>query len=197
MADHGFLGGDVDLTQLAHATQNYSGAELEGLVRSATSFALDRETDMDDLSKPVVEENIKVTRADFLRALEEVKPAYGAATEALERYRPGGMVDAGPRSAATLVELEQLVDGVRSDEGIALSSALLWGAGGTGKTALACTLAINSGFPFVKVVSTDSMVGFSDHARGAAVTKVFEEAYKVSSRECLFVVITTIVMAVC
>lgn len=178
MADNGFLGADVDLTELAHATQNYSGAELEGLVRSATSFALDRETDLEDLARPVVEENIRVTRADFLRALEEVKPAYGASTETLDRYRPGGMLDAGPAAGAALAELEQLVDGVRDDEGIALSSALLWGASGTGKTALASTLAINSGFPFVKVVSTDAMVGFGDHARSNLITKVFEEAYR-------------------
>ncbi|KAL6782595.1 hypothetical protein ACKKBG_A07415 [Auxenochlorella protothecoides x Auxenochlorella symbiontica] len=178
MSEHGFLAGDVDLAELAHRTQNYSGAELEGLVRSATSFALDRETDMADLSKPVVEENIRVTRADFLRALDEVRPSYGAATETLEQYRPGGMLDIGPQYHATLAELQQLLESVEQQEAVPLSAALLWGDSGTGKTALASTLAIDSGFPFVKVVTTDSMVGYSDAARCSQITKVFEEAYR-------------------
>lgn len=36
------LGEDVDLTSLALRTKNYSGAEIEGVVRSATSYALNR-----------------------------------------------------------------------------------------------------------------------------------------------------------
>lgn len=111
-----------------------SGAEIEGLVRSATSFALDRETDMADLSKPVEEENIRVCRDDFLRALDEVKPSYGAATETLERYRPGGMLDVGPAFADTLAALQTLLDSVERQEDVPLCAALLWGDSGTGKT---------------------------------------------------------------
>lgn len=45
---------------LAERTKNFSGAEIEGLVKSAASFALNRQVDVNDLDKPVVEENIKV-----------------------------------------------------------------------------------------------------------------------------------------
>ena len=41
-------------------TKNFSGAEIEGLVKSAASFALNRQVDVNDLSKKVDEENIKV-----------------------------------------------------------------------------------------------------------------------------------------
>lgn len=71
----------------AARTKNYSGAELEGVVKSAVSYALNRQLDMDDLSKPVDEENIKVTMGDFLNALHEVVPAFGASTDDLERCR--------------------------------------------------------------------------------------------------------------
>lgn len=37
-----------------------SGAEIEGLVKSATSFALNRQVDVTDLTKPIDEESIKV-----------------------------------------------------------------------------------------------------------------------------------------
>lgn len=45
---------------LTERTKNFSGAEIEGLVKSAASFALNRQVDVNDLDKPVVEENIKV-----------------------------------------------------------------------------------------------------------------------------------------
>ncbi len=41
----------VDLAKLADLTKNFTGAELEGLVKSASSFALEREVDINNLSK--------------------------------------------------------------------------------------------------------------------------------------------------
>lgn len=43
MTTNSFLGRDVDLAELAARTKNFSGAEIEGLVKSATSFALNRQ----------------------------------------------------------------------------------------------------------------------------------------------------------
>lgn len=73
----------------AARTKNYSGAELEGVVKSAVSYALNRQLSLEDLTKPVEEENIKVTMDDFLNALHEVIPAFGASTDDLERCRYG------------------------------------------------------------------------------------------------------------
>ena len=42
MRDSDKLGKDVDLEELAEVTRNFSGAEIEGLVRSATSTAMNR-----------------------------------------------------------------------------------------------------------------------------------------------------------
>lgn len=40
MAKHGLLAEDVDLPRLGEMTKNYTGAEIEAVCRSATSFAL-------------------------------------------------------------------------------------------------------------------------------------------------------------
>ena len=61
MQQNSFLGADVDLWKLAQRTKNFSGAEIEGLVKSATSFALNRQVDVNDLSKPIDEDNLKVS----------------------------------------------------------------------------------------------------------------------------------------
>lgn len=42
MRQHNLLAGDVDISELAVETKNFSGAELEGLVRAAQSTAMNR-----------------------------------------------------------------------------------------------------------------------------------------------------------
>lgn len=42
MRTHQLLSGDVDIGELAVETKNFSGAELEGLVRAAQSTAMNR-----------------------------------------------------------------------------------------------------------------------------------------------------------
>ena len=67
----------------------------------------------------------------------------------------------------------------RSSANTPLVTCLLEGPAGTGKTALAATLAIESGFPFVKVLSAEAMVGYSESAKCSQIAKVFDDAYKV------------------
>ena len=67
----------------------------------------------------------------------------------------------------------------RSSERTPLLTALLEGPAGAGKTAIAATLGIDSGFPYVKVVSADNMVGWAETAKASQIAKVFDDAYKV------------------
>ncbi|XP_054803097.1 vesicle-fusing ATPase [Prosopis cineraria] len=178
MKDNSFLSPDVNLQELASRTKNYSGAELEGVVKSAVSFALNRQLSLDDLTKPVEEENIKVTMDDFLNALQEVVPAFGASTDDLERCRIGGMVDCGDRHKHIYQRAMLLVEQVKVSKGSPLVTCLLEGPSGSGKTALAATVGIDSDFPYVKIVSAESMIGLHESTKCAQIIKVFEDAYK-------------------
>ena len=52
------------------------------------------------------------------------------------------------------------------------SKSLREGAVGSGKTALAAKLALDSGFPLVKLISPERMVGFSEQGRCNEINKV-------------------------
>jgi vesicle-fusing ATPase len=177
-AANSFLAPDVDLPSIAARTKNFSGAELEGLMKSAVSFALSRQVDASDLSKPIDEDNIKITQADFDRALQEVVPAFGASSDALERCRLNGIISTGPRFEHLLKTARLLVEQVRVSDKTPLLTLLLEGVSGAGKTALAATLALESGFPFVKMLSAESMVGWSETSKTQQLAKIFEDAYK-------------------
>lgn len=64
MKENGKLGNDVNIEELARLTKNYTGAEIESVCKSATSYALWSEnnklgTDPSSASMPSGEESIK------------------------------------------------------------------------------------------------------------------------------------------
>jgi len=55
---------------------------------------------------------------------------------------------------------------------------LLEGSVGSGKTALAATLAKDSKFPLMRLISAEDMVGYSESAKCLKIAKVFQDTYK-------------------
>lgn len=68
---------------------------------------------------------------------------------------------------------------MRNSEHTPLLTCLLEGPPGAGKTALAATVGLESEYPFVKIISSDNMVGYSEQAKANQIAKVFEDAYRV------------------
>ncbi|KAI9096005.1 hypothetical protein K1719_026152 [Acacia pycnantha] len=129
-------------------------------------------------TKTTVVQNLKVTMEDFLNALHEVIPAFGASTDDLERCRLHGMVDCGDRHKHIYQRAMLLAEQVKVSIGSPLITCLLEGTSGSGKTALAATVGIDSDFPYVKIVSAESMIGLHESTKCAQIIKVFEDAYK-------------------
>ncbi|XP_048132413.1 vesicle-fusing ATPase-like isoform X2 [Rhodamnia argentea] len=178
MKENSFLAPDVSLQELAARSKNYSGAEIEGVVKCAVSYALNRQLSLDDITKPVDEESIKVTMDDFLNALHEIVPAFGASIDDLEKWRLNGMVNCGDRHNDIYEKTMLLVEQVKGSKGSPPVSCLLEGLRGSGKTALAFTVGIDSDFPYVKIVSAETMIGLHESSKCAQIVKVFEDAYK-------------------
>ncbi|XP_063098127.1 vesicle-fusing ATPase isoform X1 [Cavia porcellus] len=189
MRDHQLLSTDVDIKELAVETKNFSGAELEGLVRAAQSTAMNRhikastkvEVDMEKA------ESLKVTRGDFLASLEnDIKPAFGTNQEDYASYIMNGIIKWGDPVTRVLDDGELLVQQTKNSDRTPLVSVLLEGPPHSGKTALAAKIAEESNFPFIKICSPDKMIGFSETAKCQAMKKIFDDAYK-SQLSCVVV----------
>uniref|UniRef100_A0A8D0KJH9 Vesicle-fusing ATPase n=2 Tax=Sus scrofa TaxID=9823 RepID=A0A8D0KJH9_PIG len=168
MRGHQLLSADVDIKELAVETKNFSGAELEGLVRAAQSTAMNRhikastkvEVDMEKA------ESLQVTRGDFLASLEnDIKPAFGTNQEDYASYIMNGIIKWGDPVTRVLEDGELLVQQTKNSDRTPLVSVLLEGPPHSGKTALAARIAEESNFPFIKICSPDKMIGFSETAK--------------------------------
>ena len=179
MREAGNLDPDVSIEELAHTTKNFSGAEISGLVRSATSFALNRHVKVgtvagvaDDVDK------ITVNRDDFEHAFDDVKPAFGVSEDEMQRCLRGGIIHFSASIDNILNEANLIVKQVQEPDSTPLFSAIMHGPPGSGKTALAAKVALDSNYPFIKMISADYMIGFNESMKIEAMRRIFDDAYK-------------------
>lgn len=97
MRENNVLDGDVDISELSQLTKNYSGAEIAGLVKSASSFAFNRHVKVGSLASVDTDaDNLKVCRADFIHALDEVRPAFGVSEGEMKACVRNGIIHYSP-----------------------------------------------------------------------------------------------------
>uniref|UniRef100_A0A671XHT4 Vesicle-fusing ATPase n=1 Tax=Sparus aurata TaxID=8175 RepID=A0A671XHT4_SPAAU len=189
MRQHELLSTDVDIKELAVETKNYSGAELEGLVRAAQSTAMNRHIKATHTVEVNIEtaEKLMVSRHDFLASLNnDIKPAFGTNQEDYASYIMNSIIRWGDPVSAVLEDGELLVQQTKNSDRTPLVSVLLEGPPNSGKTALAAEISKESQFPFIKICSPDKMIGHSEIAKCQAIKKIFEDAYK-SQLSCVVV----------
>mmetsp|Transcript_93000 Transcript_93000/g.165393 ORF Transcript_93000/g.165393 Transcript_93000/m.165393 type:complete len:732 (-) Transcript_93000:51-2246(-) len=183
MREKGYLDPAVSLPDLAAKTKNFSGAELEGLIRSATSFAMNKKVNLTDLSTKDMG-SLRVANEDFEHAMDEVKPAFGQHTDEFEKCISHGIQTFSTEIGSLMTSATSLIEQMRSSSNTPLMTLLLHGGRGSGKTALSAHLAQTSDYPFVRRVAAENYVGYSESAKIAAISKVFEDAYK-SQLSCI------------
>ncbi|PFX29475.1 Vesicle-fusing ATPase [Stylophora pistillata] len=189
MREHKLLAPDVDLADLAVKTKNFTGAEIEGLVRAAQSTAMNRFIQLKNNFEidPEAAEKIIVKHEDFYHALEhDIKPAFGPSDDNLDLYVASGIVRWGTQIQRILDDGDLLLQQTRTQDITSPITVLLEGPVGCGKTALAVSMALKSDFPFIKLCSPENMIGFVESAKCQTIKKIFDDADK-SQLSCIVV----------
>lgn len=174
-------------------TENFSGAELAGLVRSAASFALARALEL-----PSVEgsEGL-VTVADVESALREVRPALGKQEELLKARYPLGISPCSLAMQRIMRDLTRFTS-LRLDSPFPkVQSLILVGAGGNGgagATALAAWAASDAStrgrYDHIRFITAVDLIthseGGSEEGRAAALLEQFSEAKEMQKSLLIF-----------
>lgn len=166
------------LPEIADKCKNFSGAEIEGLIKAASSYALTRCVDVKDLSKAPDTKKLMLQYSDLERALDDIEPKFGAKTPELVAHYRNGFVPYGENFDSLMNTLKRTVEQVRTSTRTPLMSVLLQGPPATGKTAIAAKTAVDSGFPFVRMISADDMIGYSESSKSQMIHKAFMDSYK-------------------
>jgi len=96
----------------------------------------------------------------------------------LKNVLRGDLVEWGADFSKLIATGKQLVRQVANSANTPLLSVLIEGKPGSGKTAAAAKLALESGFPFVKLITPEQFVDISERGKCTEINKVFEDAYK-------------------
>ncbi|SCM05927.1 N-ethylmaleimide-sensitive fusion protein, putative [Plasmodium chabaudi adami] len=178
MRQNNKLNKDVNIEELAERTPNFSGAEIEGLVRNTVSYAFERHINFNDLTKPVNADDIMITKNDFLNALKETKPAFGAEEDIIDNLLSNGIINYGNQYENIENTCKLLIKQVVDNSNTKLMSVLLHGDSGTGKTTIAAYMAKCANFHFTKFITPENLIGYSESGRINYINKIFEDAYK-------------------
>mmetsp|Transcript_5817 Transcript_5817/g.8434 ORF Transcript_5817/g.8434 Transcript_5817/m.8434 type:complete len:789 (-) Transcript_5817:119-2485(-) len=166
------------LPLIAEKTKNFSGAELEGLIKAASSYALTRCVDVKDLSKAPDAKKLVLRYEDLEKALGDVEPKFGAKSQELKALYRNGFVNYGTSFSSLLGIMNRLVEQVRTSNKTPLMTCLLTGPIGCGKSAIAANVGVTSEFPFVRMISADEMIGYSESSKCQLIHKAFLDSYK-------------------
>ena len=146
----------IDFSSLVEQTKNYSGAEIEAVVKSATSYAFTNHLQNEN-------SDIIVKAEYFQRAINEIVPAFGNKE----------IKEIGP---CLLYENQQdVLDSLVLNNDF--STTLIYGK--LGKTTLLCKLASQIGSEcYVKIIRPIDMVKMDEHEKVKYVTEILDRAYE-------------------
>jgi len=136
MKKNDYLDPGVDLLVISQLTRNYTGAELETLVKNASTFAITRQISISgqNVNVEIKKELLKVTQEEFLRALDEFTPLFGKASDNLKLFQKKEFIYWNPIIREKEAEIKHKIDSLKRGE---LSTILIHGEAYCGKTTFA------------------------------------------------------------
>ena len=170
------------LPEIGRLTKNFTGAELETLCKRATNFALTRViADPTNVANANLDDSaVLIEYDDFLRAIEITIPQFGnKSQEEISLCFKNGFIDnIGDQFERCWTSLQRAAAQIHKSSRTSLVTVILEGERGTGKSAMAAKLASDSDFGFVRMISADSMIGYSESQVCTTIHKVFLDSYR-------------------
>ena len=175
--ENNLLNDDVDIVHLSKITKNFTGADIESMVKLSIANVLYSRVDFS--SKSIDCSTIKkLSMKNFLDAFNEIQPMFGIHHTELKNYIRYGIINYGDNFEMLKNKIMDSVNHLKNSKVINLLSILLEGDLGCGKTALSSFIAKESNIPFIKIISPDLLIRFNEKGKYNSIYSIFEDGYK-------------------
>ncbi|MEN2497810.1 MAG: hypothetical protein MHMPM18_002158 [Marteilia pararefringens] len=179
---------DVNLELLAKKTENFTGAELAGLVRAAVSNSYSEyiTTGAKIEVNPDINKAI-VTPDHFDMALDQdIKPAFGTMNDSLKSALSDGIILFNKKVEANLSQADMMINKAKKAKRVRLTTLLVAGDNKSGTTAFGAHLASLSKCKFTKMINPNLMADMGEFQRKQLIHTIFEDAYSTETA-CIFI----------
>lgn len=167
---------NVDIKILAANTENFSGAELEALVKNASSFALHEI--LSDPTKNLDKEAVVVTMGHFTRALSEIIPSFGNNSKQIQKLIPKNITETHETELSKLVQIIQ--------QRHRMDTCIISGPNQSGKTVLVARAAIASRIKYTRMIRAIDVAHMDDYYKSEHILSVFTDA-KISNESLIII----------
>ncbi len=162
--------GDIDFNYLASKTENFSGAEIESVVKNASSYAIHEllrtdKTDIDEI-------DIVVTMNHLDKALQEIKPAFGSNCSDLENLLPTNFTFQTNSHKLVYKDIINMLTNMQR-----FKTILINGESGSGKSTLVTKIATDSKIVHTKMIRPIDVIRMNEYEKSAFITDTLMDAY--------------------
>ena len=167
----------VNLDEIAELSKNFTGAELESVVKNAVSYSISKVIDPSDLSSlnsiiPLI------TQEELLKSVKEIKPQFGSISKEIEIITSINFELYSQNYSKSYNEILEKIQNLTNGN---LLTLLIKGDTFVGKTTLACMVAKNCGLNCIKFVNSETLMKTSSMFRENILYDIFEQGYKSES----------------
>lgn len=182
MREHGHVAEDLELGSVASMTESFTGAELEGVVKGAAAFAVERTLNSSLDNDGLGPGEVRVTMADFEHAVTEITPMNRGALDAFDALLGGGIIHHGDAYASTLQVLRGAVERARAGAAgksrwsVRSIGVLIHGVAGAGKSATAAYIGREAAYGHSEVLLAEDLLGERGDGRVETLRDAFGAA---------------------
>ncbi len=179
MKSTGHMDDTINLNEIASNTKNFTGAEIESVVKTSVSYALSRELDPTNLSL-AKNANPIVTKSDFERSLREIKPQFGTKSPLLDIICSTPLELYSEQYEQTYYDVRDKMRVLKPGNKL---SFCISGTNYIGKTKMVAHLATESDYSCVKFINAELLI--NSYAKDIYLNDLIESGLK--SQSCIFI----------
>lgn len=175
MNQSGYLSNDVNLCQIAEMTKNFTGAELEAVVKNAVSYSIAKELDPSNLNS-AKNVNPIVSQLELVKSATEIKPQFGSVSKEIDLLIPHTFELYSNEYTNIYNDIMGKISKLLKGN---LLSILMQGDLYVGKTTMACIIAKKCGYNCIKYVNSETLMNYT--FKENRIYDIFEQGYKSES----------------